>query len=313
MSDQPLVSVVTPSYNQVRFIEETICSVLQQDYPYVEYIIMDGGSTDGSVDIIRRYADRLAFWVSEPDHGQAHAINKGLRQATGDILGWLNSDDVLVPDAVSRVVAYLECAPDVEMVYGRADWIDEHSQPLRRARTGRHHPEFGLDTVIDECVVTQPGAFWRRRIMDQIGLLDENLHYVMDYEYWVRMALAGAIIRRLPEPPVAHFRLSTGSKTASQFDKSGLEMLSVLDQLMLDPDLARKLAITPDILHRREQRARALASLKVFQIYARRKGKRSDALRWLGKASRHHLPTVWSRWRVLATSLRDSVRIQFGR
>src|SRR5947208_10566760 len=119
-----LVSIVTPSYNQAAFLEDTIRSVLEQDYEPIEYVVVDGGSTDGSVDIVERYADRLAWWTSEPDDGQAQAINKGFAHTRGQILGYLNSDDTLLPGAVSRLVAALEADPELVCVYGDAVWLD---------------------------------------------------------------------------------------------------------------------------------------------------------------------------------------------
>ncbi|WP_322508462.1 glycosyltransferase family 2 protein, partial [Anaerolinea sp.] len=127
-----LVNIVTPSFNQARFLEETMLSVLHQDYPHIEYIVVDGGSTDGSVDIIRRYADRLAWWVSEPDRGQTDAINKGFAHAHGEILAWLNSDDTYQPGAVRAAVEALEKHPEAAMVYGDAHYIDENGRVIGR-------------------------------------------------------------------------------------------------------------------------------------------------------------------------------------
>ena len=134
-----LVSIVTPSYNQSRFIEDTIRSVLSQDYPQIEYMIVDGGSTDGSVEIIKRYEDQLAWWVSERDQGQTDAINKGFARATGDILAWLNSDDTYEPGAVSAAVKYLQEHPEVGMVYGDCNYIDENGERDRQIQVRTNH------------------------------------------------------------------------------------------------------------------------------------------------------------------------------
>src|SRR3989337_3125219 len=128
--DKPLVSIVTPSYNQGSFLEETIRSVLGQDYPHLEYIIVDGGSSDGSGEIIQRYSDRLAWWISEPDQGQTDAINKGFSRAKGEIFAWLNSDDTYLPGAVSEAVSFLSSHPEVGMVYGDANLIDDSGKVI---------------------------------------------------------------------------------------------------------------------------------------------------------------------------------------
>src|SRR5579883_1225991 len=161
----PLVSIVTPSFNQAQFLEKTVRSVLSQDYPNIEYIIIDGGSTDGSVEIIKKYEDRLAYWVSEPDKGQAHAINKGWQRATGTIVAYLNSDDLYMPGTVTTAVQALQSQPDECMVYSDALMIDEHGRQLRRL-IGR---PFDIRHVItSEGFVPQPTAFIRRHALDQV-------------------------------------------------------------------------------------------------------------------------------------------------
>ena len=177
----PRVSIVTPSYNQGQFIEETIRSVLLQGYPDLEYIIIDGGSTDGSVDIIRKYEPWLAYWVSEPDKGQADAINKGWRKATGEFLSWLNSDDILLPNALVQAVSHLVANRDSLLVYCDQRVIDENSNMLFEI----HLPDFELRDVIRSWLnpVNQPGFLMRSKVLKCVGFLDENLSFSMDFDY----------------------------------------------------------------------------------------------------------------------------------
>lgn len=189
----PRVGIVTPSYNQGQFLQKTILSVLNQDYPNLEYIIIDGGSTDGSVDIIRKYEDRLAFWVSEPDRGQADAINKGFEQATGSIFAWLNSDDLLEPSAVSLAVYSLMRYPDVGMVYGDRTMIDARSNVLGHLIGG----SFRLYLFRAYMAIPQETVFFRRDLFYEVGGLDESLEFVFDLDLWCRMQRV-AKIRHLP-------------------------------------------------------------------------------------------------------------------
>jgi glycosyltransferase involved in cell wall biosynthesis len=283
MKGKPLVSIVTPSFNQGLFLEETIKSVLAQTYSPIEYIVIDGGSTDSSIEIIRRHERQLAYWVSEPDKGQSHGINKGLRRSTGTIIGWLNSDDTLQPDAVDRVVEAMQDAPTV--VHGSVHLVDARSRLIARPKLAKRNQEFGLQTIVGEGLVNQPGAFWNRVAMDRTGYLNENLNYIMDYELWVRMALAGASFKRLGDPPLATYRLAQDTKTVGALHKTGLEKLAVLDWLMSDPDLPEKTSLAPEELRRQERRARALASLKVARGYARISRHRGQSLRMLARAA----------------------------
>lgn len=188
MMSGPVVSVVTPSFNQAEFVEETILSVLSQDYPHIEYLVIDGGSTDGSVDIIRRYADRVAYWVSEPDRGQSHAINKGFRRSTGEILTWLNSDDTLCPGAVRRVVQAFEAHEQALLVRGAGNLINRDGSTILGTKPpGDFNPVRMLRSAGG--VPNQPSVFWRRRLFEEIGGVDERLEYMMDWEYWIRIGL----------------------------------------------------------------------------------------------------------------------------
>ena len=283
MKDKPLVSIITPSFNQGLFLEETIESVLAQTYTPIEYLVIDGGSTDNSVDIICKHEGQLAYWVSEPDKGQSHGINKGLRRSTGAIIGWLNSDDTLFPDAVARVVEAMEDTPAV--IHGSVCLVDAESKPIVRPKLSKRNQEFGLRTIVGEGLVNQPGAFWNRPAMESAGYLNEELDYVMDYELWVRMALAGASFKRLSDPPLATYRLAEDTKTVGALHRTGFEKLAVLDWLMSDPELPAKTGLAPEELGRLERRARALASLKVARGYARIPSHRVQALRWLARAT----------------------------
>ncbi|MCJ7672423.1 MAG: glycosyltransferase, partial [Acidimicrobiia bacterium] len=183
----PLVTIVTPSLNQGHFIRETIESVLSQDYPNIEYIVMDGGSTDDTATVVSEYSDRLEFF-SEPDRGQSDAINKGWRHGHGDIMSWLCADDLLVPGAVSAVVAEFERCPDTVLVYGDAEVIDRDGGVLNYGHAGR--PDVwrlihGYDYI------QQPAAFARREAIEAVGWVDERLHWGMDWDFFIRIALHG--------------------------------------------------------------------------------------------------------------------------
>lgn len=288
--EMPLVSIVTPSYNQGPFLEETIQSVLSQDYPRIEYLVIDGGSTDSSIDVIRKHAAELAHWVSEPDRGQSHAINKGLARATGQILGWINSDDTLLPGTVRRAVEAMEAGPTV--VHGGVQLVDAEGRVIVRPKLSKRKREFGLKTIVDDGLVNQPGTFWNRPAMDGVGLLNEDLNYIMDYELWVRMALAGARFKLLGDPPLATYRLTSDTKTVGAMYKMGLEKLALLERLMSDPQLPAKTGLSPQELARQARRAGALAGLKVARGYARLPGHRRDALRWLLWSARRWPPSL---------------------
>lgn len=222
MADHPLVSIVTPSYNQAAYLDEALRSVLEQDYSPVEYIVIDGGSQDGSLEIIKQHAKQLAYWVSEKDHGQADAINKGFGRATGKYMAWLNADDRLKPGAIAEAVEYLESHPDAAMVYGDADFIDAGGGVIGRFPARQTDYQRLLRGYVH---IPQQGALWRADLMREVGQLDASLSFAMDYDLWVRLAKISKL-HYLPRL-WAEFRLHADSKTMQNDMRAWEDMLKV--------------------------------------------------------------------------------------
>lgn len=222
MGKNPLVSIVTPSYNQKDFLEDTILSVLDQDYPELEYYVIDGGSTDGSVEIIKKYSHRLTGWVSEPDQGQTDAINKGFSRSTGEIMAWLNSDDLYHPGAVQSAVDFLQNNPEVGLVYGDTDLIDRQGRKIGKFNA----QQTSYSRLMRGGVyIPQPAAFWRRELWDKAGPLDPSFYFAMDYDLWVRFAKL-APIQYFPAV-WASFRIHGEGKTTISDDRCWPEMRMV--------------------------------------------------------------------------------------
>jgi glycosyltransferase involved in cell wall biosynthesis len=223
MTSLPLVSIITPSFNQAPFLDSTIRSVLNQDYPAIEYMVVDGGSTDGSVEIIRKYENKLAWWISEKDKGQTDAINKGFNRASGEILAWINSDDTYNPGAVSSAVKYLNENPEVAMVYSDCNYINEDGKIIgqfpaaqtdyRKLRQGYVH-------------IPQQTMFFRAKYWKELGPLDPSFYFAMDYDLWTRIA-AQAPLKYISGQTWANFRIHTDSKTNINDERGWKEMLRV--------------------------------------------------------------------------------------
>lgn len=221
-NDLPLVSIVTPSFNQARYIEATIQSVLSQDYARIEYLIVDGGSTDGTVEIIKKHEGRLAWWVSEQDQGQTDAINKGFERAQGQILAWLNSDDTYEPGAVSAAVKYLLDHPEVGMVYGNCNFINEDGQVIGKFGSAQTDYRLLRQGYVH---IPQQTMFFRAQWWKQVGPLDPSFYFAMDYDLWTRLA-ARTELKYVPQT-WANFRLHTTGKTIAADDRCWPEMIRV--------------------------------------------------------------------------------------
>jgi glycosyltransferase involved in cell wall biosynthesis len=181
LSAQPKISIITPSFNQGHYIEETILSIIGQGYANLEYIIIDGGSTDNTVEVIKKYAPQMAYWVSEKDKGQSDAINKGLKMATGDIVAWLNSDDVYEPGVLQAVADAFMANPKASIVYGDVESF------FPDGRTELWTNNFEPADFFRRVSIHQPGVFWKRNLHETYGYIDESFYYLMDYDFWARI------------------------------------------------------------------------------------------------------------------------------
>lgn len=217
----PLVSIVTPSFNQREFLEDNLLSVKRQDYPNLEHIVIDGGSTDGSLDVLKKYNADI-IWVSGPDNGQSNAINKGFRMAKGKIIGWLNSDDIYLSGAIRTAVAELIGNPQIGAVYGYVEKIDDKGTKIGELKS----PEYERQKLYSNPnFIWQPTVFIKREVLDKVGHLDENLHYVMDYDLWLRIGMI-ADFKLIPEF-LAAARFHDDAKSVALERKFWPELLSL--------------------------------------------------------------------------------------
>lgn len=227
----PLVTIITPSYNQADFLEQTIRSVLEQDYPNIEYLVVDGGSKDGSVEIIRKYADRLSWWVSEPDRGQADALNKGMLRAKGEIVAWLNSDDVYRLGAVRQAVDALLADPNLGFVYSKLHSIDRAGEVFNTIS----YQQFDLLDLLSFRIIGQPTVFMRRDVLQRAGPLDPTYNYLLDHHLWLRM-LRLAPIKYVPAVWAAA-RHHPSAKNVAQAARFGEEAFRILTWAASEPAL----------------------------------------------------------------------------
>ncbi len=226
------ISIITPSFNQARFLEQTICSVLEQEPPPDEYFIIDGGSTDSSVGIIKKFEGRLAGWVSEKDKGQADAINKGFRQAQGEIVAWLNSDDYYLPGAIQIAVETFRQHPEAGLVYGNVLSVDENSVTFNL----QTFKPFGLLDLMSFQIISQPAVFMRRSVLEQAGFLDPSFHMLLDHHLWLRMARISSLVY-IPET-LAAARYHAGAKNLANTEDFGREAFRIVEWMGKTPEFS---------------------------------------------------------------------------
>jgi glycosyltransferase involved in cell wall biosynthesis len=284
-SPEPRVSLVTPSYNAAPYLQAAIESVLAQDYPHIEYLVMDGGSTDGTIELLQEYGEKV-HWISESDRGQADAIARGLQRSSGAILGWLNADDVLKPGAVRTAVEAFLAHPDVALVYGHADFIDEHGTVIAPCTVIE---PFSRQRLLDYGdYIIQPAAFFSRQAYQSVGGLDTSLHWAMDWDLWIRLAQDHDFIH-LTEV-LASYRWLGSNKTAT----GGFDRLQEIEEV------ARKYGCAGLPAYFRLEKARLHAFLAKGDLHQLR----------LLPMLRHGLlaaTTIFSSWRAMQCLLKPSI------
>ena len=286
----PVVSIVTPSLNQGAFIADCIGSVANQDYGAIDHIVVDGGSTDGTLDVLRAADGDRMRWVSEPDAGQSDAINKGWQMARGDVLAWMNADDLYLPGAVRAAMTYLGDHPDVDIVYGDCEWVDEEG-----VDSLPHMPPCDFDPALlmYHDYIPSGSAFLRRCVLDMTGPMDVSYHYVLDWEYWLRAARRGCRFAYLPRS-LSRFRVHASAKTWAHHLPRAREIARLMEALG---------QIAPVATVRRDAQARGYLSAALL---AGRAGARGEALRYYARSlCGRHL-------RVSGLDLRPAAAVAFG-
>lgn len=222
-----LISIITPSYNQAKYLEQTIQSVLTQEYANIEYIVIDGGSNDGSVDIIKKYQDKLAYWISEKDNGQADAINKGFAKATGGIIAWLNSDDYYLPETITKAVKVFEENPEVVLVYGNMLAVDENGKTFNTL----NYKQLTLEDLICFQIIGQPAVFFRKVALEKTNGLNLNFHFLLDHLFWIELAQHGKMLYVNQTWSAARYHVEAKNRAkAAEFGQEAFRILSLVEQ-----------------------------------------------------------------------------------
>jgi GT2 family glycosyltransferase len=284
-----LVSIITPSYNQAKYLEQTILSVLNQDYLRIEYIVVDGASTDGSVEIIEKFADKLTYWESKKDKGQADAINKGFARATGEIIAWLNSDDYYLPGAISAAVKVFEENPDVVLVYGDMLAVDENGMTFNALT----YKQLTLADLFCFQIIGQPAVFMRRSALQKTSGLNPTFHFLLDHLLWIQIAKQGKLLH--VNQTWAAARYHAEAKNIAKAAEFGREAFRILETIAQDKDLAKALL-------RVDRRAHASA-FRVDARYLLDGGYPAKALRQWFRALFIHPPTALARINIFVSGV----------
>ena len=294
---RPLVSIITPSYNQVQYLEDTIRSVTQQDYPNLEYIVVDGGSTDGSREVIKKYQDEFAWWISEPDQGQADAVNKGFRRARGEIVAWLNSDDLYLPGVISSVVDLFQKNPAAGVIYGDAVSADADGRLLNELRFSN----WGTRDFLQFNIICQPAVFMKRSIVEKVGYLDPSYHFFLDHQLWIRLSRETEFVHHPETWAVSRYHME--AKNVTMASECGAEVIRIMDWAEKEPDLA---AIIGNNYHQ--------VWAGAYQMIARYLldgGKPGEAFRTYYKAARTWPPSLRTYWHRFLFSALASIGLGF--
>ena len=284
-----LVSIITPSYNQAAYLEQTLLSVLNQDHAPIEYIVVDGASKDASVEIIKKYSDRLAYWVSEKDGGQAEAINKGFARATGEIIAWLNSDDYYLPGTVSAAVKMFEANPEVVLVYGNMLAVDEHGKTFNTLT----YKQLTLEDLLCFQIIGQPAVFIRRSALQKTDGLDSTFHFLLDHFLWIQLAQHGKILHA--DQTWAAARYHAEAKNRAKAAEFGREAFRILEAVAQDKNLA-------PVLSKVERRSRASAH-RVNARYLLDGGQPAAALSAWVRTFFIHPPTALARMNLFVSAI----------